>query len=301
MMPDEVYYLALRIRMIEEMIAKEYSKQEMRCPIHLSIGQELNATILCHYLDDNDMMVSGHRAHAHYLAKGGNLKSLIAELHGKETGCSSGFGGSMHLVDRTVGFMGSTAIVAGSIPIGVGLAFAKKIKKEKGIVVICFGDGALEEGVTHEAMNFASLHKLPVLFFCENNQYSCYTHIDKRQPAHDFKYLALAHDLGYENDISYILRTVDSVRNCVPTLMVIDSWRELEHCGSNNDDHLGYRKKKKEEDKLVRWLEARTEVARSEVEGVAKEIKKEVAAAFTFARKSSFPKEVLLPLAKWAR
>ena len=130
-MKDETYYKAMRIRMVEEEISRRYKEKKMRCPVHLSIGQELNAAVLCEHLNKEDQMVSTHRGHAHYLAKGGSLDRFIAELHGKATGCSGGLGGSMHLCDRDCGFLGSTSIVGGTIPIGVGLAFANKLQKKE--------------------------------------------------------------------------------------------------------------------------------------------------------------------------
>ena len=117
----------MRIRRIEEEIARRYPQGEMRCPTHLSVGQEAVAIGVGHALRRSDLAVSGHRAHAHYLAKGGDLTAMLAEIYGRETGCSRGRGGSMHLVDEVAGFMGSTAIVGGTIPVGVGLALGMKL------------------------------------------------------------------------------------------------------------------------------------------------------------------------------
>ena len=170
-----------RIRMIEEAIAARYPDGKMRCPTHLSIGQEAVAAIAGILFADVDMAVSSHRAHAHYLGIGGNLNAMIAELYGKATGCSGGKGGSMHLVDRSVGFAGSTAIVANTIPVGVGIALAMKIKDSTGICCVFLGDGAVEEGVFYESVNFTALHKLPVIFLCENNFYSVYSPLSRRE------------------------------------------------------------------------------------------------------------------------
>ena len=156
----------LRIRRIEEAIAKRYTEQKMRCPIHLSIGQEGVAVGVSETLNDDDFIMSTHRCHAHYIAKGGNLKKMISELHGKKTGCSLGRGGSVHLVDLSVGMMGSTPIAGGSIPIATGLAFASQLKNDKKITVSYFGDGATEEGAFSESLNFAALKNLPILFYC---------------------------------------------------------------------------------------------------------------------------------------
>src|SRR3990167_9983262 len=178
-----LFYQMLRIRMIEESIAENYTKQKMRTPVHLSIGQEAAAVASGAVLRKTDYAVSSHRAHAHYFAKGGSLNAMIAELHGKVTGCCRGRGGSMHLIDQSVGFMGSTAIVGNTIPIGVGLGLSVQLNQEDKIACIFLGDGAVEEGVFYESLNFAVLKNLPVLFVCENNFYSVYTPLDKRQPA----------------------------------------------------------------------------------------------------------------------
>ena len=138
--------MMMRIRAVEEKIALEYNKQKMRCPTHLSIGQEAVPTAISACINKNDFAVSTHRGHAHYLAKGGDLKAMIAEIYGKETGCSKGKGGSMHLIDTKVGFMGTSAIVGNSIPVGVGLALSSKLKKSDQISVVYLGDGAVEEG-----------------------------------------------------------------------------------------------------------------------------------------------------------
>lgn len=272
----------LRIRMIEEEIARRYPEGKMRCPVHLSIGQEAAAVGISANLSEDDKMVSTHRSHAHYLAKGGSLKGLIGELYGKSSGCSRGNGGSMHLIDLSVNFFGSTSIVGGTVPVGVGLAFADRLKGSKAKTVVCIGDAALEEGVVHEAMNFASLHKLNVLFAIENNQYSCYTHISERQPVQlDFANLARAHKLKYfhsiENIDSVAFRTKQALTN-LPAIVEIPTWRTLEHCGPNNDDHLGYREKRKPVPIPDAW-------------NWTSEIKKEIDEAFAHAEASPFPDE----------
>lgn len=224
----------LRIRMIEEEIARRYSQKKMRTPVHLSIGQEAAAVGVCAALGPDDLVVSTHRSHAHYLAKGGNLNAFIAELHGKATGCSGGFGGSMHLVDRSCGFMGSTSIVAGTIPVGVGLALGKKLRNESGIVVIFHGDAAVEEGVWHESVNFAVLKKLPVLFVCENNGMSCYTPLAERQPRVYFGLLTRSHGLHYQwinSSVEKIKSYTEELKLITPSFLEIECQRWYEHCG----------------------------------------------------------------------
>lgn len=249
---QSLYLKMFRIRKIEEAIAAEYSRQEMRCPVHLSIGQEAAAVGIGESLGPDDLMVSTHRGHAHYLAKGGSLRGLLCELYGKAEGCGRGQGGSMHLVDWSCGFAGSTSIVGGTIPIGVGLAFAKKLKKEKGVVVVCIGDAAIEEGVFHESANFASLHDLPVVFVCENNLYSCYTHLHQRQPRRSMWNIANAHGISYLGcDGNDALQIHDWCRDHIalatkgkPYFIELSTYRYLEHCGPNSDDHLNYRPEK---------------------------------------------------------
>lgn len=279
-MKDEIYYKAMRIRMVEEEISKRYKEKKMRCPVHLSIGQELNAAVLCDSLTKEDQMVSTHRGHAHYLAKGGSLDRFIAELHGKATGCSGGLGGSMHLCDRSVGFMGSTSIVGGTIPIGVGLAFANKLQGKENIVVVCLGDAAIEEGVFWESSNFAILHKLKVLFFCENNEFSCYTHISERQQDHFMPGEQLT-------NLSFIKNVVDIVRGGCPIFLPVKSNRRVEHCGPDNDDHLGYKHKEHLEfpDLLMDF---------NYDQGRLDEFKKEIESAFKFAEESPFPEKTVL-------
>lgn len=178
----DLLYMMKKIRAVEETIAELYPQQEMRCPVHLSTGQEGPAAAVCLNLRKTDTVVSGHRAHAHYLAKGGNARALVDELYGLRSGCSRGYGGSMHLIDESVGFMGSTAIVGGTIPVGVGLGWAHKLQKTDRVSVIFLGDGAVEEGVFFESANFAAVHKLPILFVCENNGWSVTSPLSVRQP-----------------------------------------------------------------------------------------------------------------------
>lgn len=284
-MTDEMYYKAMRIRMVEEEISRRYKEKKMRCPVHLSIGQELNAVVLCEYLKSTDQMVSTHRGHAHYLAKGGSLEKFIAELHGKKTGCSGGLGGSMHLCDRDCGFMGSTSIVGGTIPIGVGLAFANKLQGKDNIVVVCLGDAAIEEGVFWESWNFSKLHGLNVLFFCEDNEFSCYTHITERQHE-DFMYFVS--DWCLHTPAKKALTSmVSHARSGNPTFVRLKSNRKVEHCGPDNDDHLGYKSKE--------YIDGPDPLFDFQYdEEKLKSFKLEIENAFRFAEESPFPKETVL-------
>ena len=250
----------LYIRMVEESLAERYHEQEMRCPMHLCIGQEAIAAGVSSSLLKSDYVFSGHRAHGHYLAKGGDLGRMFAELYGRDSGCCSGRGGSMHLIDTEAGFMGSTAIVGGTIPIAVGSAWAAKLKSENRVTVVYFGDGCFEEGVVHESLNFASLHALPIVFVCENNQYSVFTSLRQRQPNRPIHKVARAHGIatihGNGNDV---FEVADAAKHAIhqarehftPQFLEFSTHRWPEHCGPNYDDHLGYR----EPGELQRWMD----------------------------------------------
>ncbi len=235
----------LLIRRVEEEIISRYPKQLMRCPVHLSIGQEAIAVGVCHGLKKEDAVFSTHRCHAHYLAKGGSLERMALELHGKVGGCMDGRGGSMHLMDKSVNVM-SIPIVASSIPLAVGVAMANKIDSNGNIVVCFFGDAAVEEGVFHESMNFASLMQLPIIFVCENNQYSVDTHISKRQPKKNLDMMGVAHQMNilHINDsnvisIAYSLELVIAdARKNKPTFVVLDTQRSHVHCGVDKEFKL---------------------------------------------------------------
>ncbi|MBT7960115.1 MAG: dehydrogenase [Akkermansiaceae bacterium] len=296
-----LYRSMLRVRMIERAIAAEYSNQEMRCPVHLSIGQEVAAAAVCDVLRQEDWALSSHRSHAHYLAKGGDLNRMIAELYGKATGCTGGFGGSMHLTDLKAGFIGATPIVGSSIPIAVGAALSVKQRGLDKVVVAFFGDGALETGVAHESMNFASVHQLPILFVCENNLYSVYSPLSVRQPPNrPLCELPKAHGILSDSiigdDALAVLgraeRLIATTRESLqPTFLEIGVYRWVEHCGHQEDDHLGYRP----DAEIADWQsrDALTILEAGIPSGVretmAAEIDQEIAQAFQFARQSEFP------------
>ena len=162
----------IRIRLCEESFVEPILKGEVRCPVHLYSGEEAIAVGVCAALKKSDYVFSTHRSHGHYLAKGGGMPELIAEVYAKKTGCSKGRGGSMHLIASQVGMMGSAPIVGGTIPLAVGAALAASIRKDNRIVASFFGDGAAGEGVLYECLNFAALKRLPIIFICENNLYS---------------------------------------------------------------------------------------------------------------------------------
>jgi len=237
--------------MVEEEIAKRYPQQQMRCPVHLSIGQEAAAVGLCAALQPTDWAFSGHRNHAHYLAKGGNLKAMLAEIYGKATGCCGGKGGSMHLTDQAAGFIGATPIVGSTVPIAVGAALTAQREGKGRVVVVFFGDGAMEAGVVHESLNFAALKKLPILFACENNLYSVYSPLEVRQPeqrsisdsatGHGVKTVQ-ADGNNVQEVYSKACAAVHDLRQgSGPVFMELATYRWLEHCGPGYDNDIGYR------------------------------------------------------------
>ncbi|WP_438486739.1 thiamine pyrophosphate-dependent dehydrogenase E1 component subunit alpha [Streptomyces sp. S186] len=173
----------VRIRCVEEELADLYrDEQQMRTPVHFSIGQEAAAVGVCAALRGHDLVYTGHRSHAPYLAKGGDLTDMVAELHGKETGCAAGRGGSVHLTDHAAGFAGSAAILGEMISVATGAAWALAKRGTDRVVATFFGDGAAEEGVFHESLNFAAVHRIPVVYVCENNAYSISSPLAARQP-----------------------------------------------------------------------------------------------------------------------
>lgn len=303
---ERLYEELLKIRLIEEEISYRYSEEKMRCPTHIAIGQEAAAVGVCASLNKNDYAVSGHRAHHHYIAKGGNIKKLIAEIYGKETGCSGGKGGSMHLIDTNVGFMGSTAIVAGTIPVGVGLSFSQKLKHSENITCIFFGDAAIEEGVFYESVNFAILKNLPVLFVCENNQFSCFTHLSERQPQNR-KIFEMVSGLGIDssecdgNDVIAVQERTAQLVNKIkkgegPKFLELHTYRWLEHCGPNYDDELGYRtindiKKSRENDPIIILEKKYPELIKLKKHTILKNLKTLTKNAFKFAEESNFPNQ----------
>jgi len=301
-----MYRDTLRIRLIEEAIADRYSEQEMRCPVHLSIGQEAAAVGVCAALLNSDKAFSTHRCHAHYLAKGGALKPMIAEIYGKVDGCVGGRGGSMHLTDPDIGMISSVPIVASSIPLAVGSALSDSIDGNDSVSLAFFGDGSVEEGIFHESMNFASLRSLPVLFICENNLYSVYTHIRDRQPDRPLTDIAKAHKVNAmqvdgNDPIAVYEATSEMVararKGTGPGFLVIDTYRWREHCGPGYDNDIGYRSEEefqswKEKDALALMRASLIKQGNLSEAGDAtlnKQIMDEIDEAFDFAMTSPLP------------
>lgn len=296
-----------RIRCVEETIAERYSEQKMRCPTHLSIGQELVGAISGVVLRNSDVAVSTHRGHAHYLGKGGSLPAMIAEIYGKVTGCARGRGGSMHLIDESVGFMGTTAIVGNSIPLGVGLGLSKSLNGGDDISCVFIGDGSIEEGVFYESINFSSVRKLPVLFLCENNLYSVYSPMTVRQP-NGRKIHKMVEAMGvqeYHADGADTVATYETIAQAVqhirtgngPAFVEVMTYRWLEHCGPNYDNDLPYRenaefemwKKRDALENFQAQLLAEGILSPAQLENIENKISDEINQAFEFAEKSEMP------------
>lgn len=303
---EQLYRAIKRIRRAEEVIAKIYPTDKIKSPVHLGIGHEAIQVGVCENLQKQDVVFGYYRSHPLYLAKGGSMKLMMAELFGKIEGCARGWGGSMHLVDLDNNVMSTTAIVASSIPNAVGYAYAFKLQKSKQIVVSFCGDGATEEGVTAESWNFAALHKLPVLFVCENNELAIHTKRSQRQAVLDICARAKANGVpatlidNYNLEIihSVVGGLVEKIRNGEgPQFVEIATSRWLEHVGPGEDFKLGYRtadevapfREQDEVERLARTLDAAV------CDKIDQEIENEINEAIEFAEAGKFPqKEELL-------
>ena len=302
----ELYACMQRIRLVEEAISTRYVEQEMRCPVHLSVGQEAAAAGVCLALETRDKVFSTHRSHAHYLSKGGDLRKMLAEIYGKATGCIGGRGGSMHIMDLDVNMVASIPIVGSCIPLAVGSALADSLDGRDDVSIAYLGDASVEEGVFHESANFAKLRDLPVLFVCENNLYSVYTQLHERQPDRPITSLAEAHGIPtYHcdgNDVEEVYRsTLNALKNARsnkgPSFLLLDTYRWLEHCGPNFDNDIGYRTEAefriwKNKDPVILYKKNLLKKGILTEEGNVElkcEIQKEITAAFDFAKNSPYP------------
>ena len=304
-MEQGVYRSLYRIRRVEEEIARLYPTDRIKSPVHLSIGQEAVSVGVCEALDANDVVFGTYRSHALYLAKGGDLGRMIAELYGKATGCAQGKGGSMHLIDVAAGVMGASAVVATTIPQAVGYAYALRLRRAPALVASVFGDGAVEEGAFHESMNFAALHRLPVLFVCENNFYAIHSPLRDRQAIPSISEFAKGYGMPSERiddgDVRAIFaatrRAVDAIRRGEgPRFLECMTYRWREHVGPGEDFDAGYRGRAEaapwvEHDPVAQEGARLTPADRSAIEA---EVEAEIAEAFTFAEESPVPSAAAL-------
>ena len=305
-----------RIRLLEEKINEEFKKQLMRTPLHSCIGQEAIAVGICNHLTKQDTIYSNHRCHGHYIAKCGNMRALVAELYNRETGCSKGRGGSMHIIDRACGVELTSSIVAGTVPVATGNALAYTLKKENNVSVAFFGDGASEEGCVYESICFAAVRKLPIVYVCENNFYAMYTAMEKREPvkhiADKFSNILKTYIID-GNDIESVEKTAKEAiayaRNRKgPVFLECETYRFMNHYESASAKDFWYRDMKEWE----AWIEkCPIERSRSKIIEMNKNLEtqlkdidtgiiREINDAFEFAINSEYPAPKDLYKGMWA-
>jgi pyruvate dehydrogenase E1 component alpha subunit len=297
---DAIYRKLQLIRRAEEEVARVYPSDKIKSPVHLSIGQEAAAVGVCDPLRSDDVVSGTYRSHAAYIAKGGDLAAMFAELYGKDTGCARGKGGSMHIVGMDQYILGTSAVVGTTVPIALGYALALQREGSGRLVAAFFGDGATEEGVFYESLNFAALHKLPVLFVCENNGYAIHTPLSKRWATPHLcervaTYGIPAHQIADSDVLALWKVTAEACASIRqgggPVFIECKTYRWREHVGPGEDFDAGYRTR----EEMRPWIE-NDQVARvgAMLEPAAKaaidaEIEREVAAAIAFAETSPFP------------
>ena len=300
----------MRIRLCEESLAESILKGEVICPCHLYSGEEAIATGICAALEKKDYVFSTHRSHGHYLAKGGGLTELIAEIYGKSTGCSRGIGGSMHVTCPQKGMMGSAPIVAGTISLALGAALASSIRKNKRVTVSFFGDGAAGEGVLYESLNFASLKKLPIIFACENNLYSTHMPITECRVNNNISKVGLPFCIeSYRVDGNDVIKVYEATKKAVercrkgqgPVFIEFITYRLRGHVGPDDNIqgiHTDIRPKEEIEKwrkkdplkKLERYIIKNKIIKKENLLEIRHHAENEVKEAYDFAHKSPYPK-----------
>lgn len=300
----ELYRDLLLARECEERIRKDYYSDEMKTPVHLSIGAEGIAVGVCRALPKSTAYFGTYRNHAIYLATSHDSDGFFAELYGKATGCGKGKAGSMHLTAPDQGLIATSAVVATTIPLAVGSALAQKYQNKSDISCVFFGDGATEEGVFWESLNFAMLHKLPILFICEDNELAIHSLKKDRSSFHTLKPvidgmgMRYATVNGWETD--EIFETTAKIQEQMktqggPTFLHIPYFRFLEHVGTNEDFKAGYRSKPERAhdnfDPVLRLEKKLIEkgVTQSALQECKAAILKKIDASVEFAKKSPFP------------
>ncbi len=296
-----LYGALRRIRRIEEVVAEIYPSDKIKSPVHLAIGQEQVAVGVCDLLGEGDWVGGSYRSHAMYLAKGGDLGRMMAEMFGKGTGCCRGKGGSMHVIAPEVGVMGSSAVVATQIPVAAGYALAQQRAGAGRVTAVFFGDGATEEGCFYETLNFAALQRLPLLFVCENNGYAIHEPLWKRR-ARPEGICDIARAIGVpavrvEDGCVLTIRAAAEAavaRLCAgggPELIEAAVYRWREHVGPNEDYDQGYRPAEeaapwKDTDPMLRLA---GHIDPAERERIDAAIEAEIAAAVAFAEAGPIP------------
>jgi len=305
----KLFKTMLLIRFSEESLVNPIIRGEIKTPVHLYSGEEAIASGLCSVLTKEDYIFGNHRSHGHYLAKGGDLGKMIAEIYGKETGCSRGRGGSMHLIDPENGVLGIVPIVAGTISLALGAALASKIRKDSRVTVSFFGDGATGEGVLYESLNFAALKKLPIIFACENNLYSTHLPISEIRVNENISETAIPFGIkSLRVDGNNVLDVFEAGKNAVeqcrnsngPVFIEFLTYRMRGHVGPDDNiqgSHTDIRPKNeieswKEKDPikmLEKVIYDRKLFDQNQISLISEEIKNEVEDAMAFAVKSKYP------------
>ncbi|MDD3101658.1 MAG: thiamine pyrophosphate-dependent dehydrogenase E1 component subunit alpha [Patescibacteria group bacterium] len=307
----KLYQQMLEIRLFEESLIEPILSGEIKTPCHLYTGEEAVAVGVCAALNKKDYAFGNHRSHGHYLAKGGDLKALMSEIFGKSTGCSRGRGGSMHIIDKKAGFLGATPIIAGTVPLAVGTALALKIKKKNRLTVTFFGDGATAEGVISEAFNFSALHKLPILFICENNLYA--THMPITESLANPKIYLQPKTYGIKsvradgNDVIKVFETAKKMITQIkkhkgPAFIEFLTYRMRGHVGPDDNiqgTHTDIRKSREIEvwkkrdpiKKMEKFLIKNKFLDQSKIKKNYQKINKKIEQAKTFSRHSPYPKK----------
>lgn len=254
-----LYRTMVTIRTFEEVVADLVEAGEVQTPCHFCIGQEAVPAGVCAVLTGNDYVWGAHRSHGHYLAKGGGIQELMAEILCRADGCSGGRGGSMHACDPAVGMMGSVPIVAATIPIAVGAGFAAQLRGSDQVSVSFFGDGATEEGHFHESLNLAAVGKLPVVFVCENNLYASHMGTFERRAKDAIPEFGESHGIPSQrldgNDVQVVLAAAEEAvararAGAGPTLLEFQTFRWRGHVGPAWDMDVGVKRK----DELKDWI-----------------------------------------------
>ena len=305
----DLYQEMVKIRCCEERFVDPILDGTIKCPVHLCSGQEAVAVGICKALDEKDVIFGAHRSHGHFLAKGGQLDALVAEVYGKETGCSRGRGGSMHLIDPDVGMLGSAPIVGGTISLALGAALSIKIRQKNNVSVSFFGDGATGEGALYESLNFASLNKLPMVFVCENNLYSTHMPIRKCRTNEDISRVAKPFDMvSYVVDGNRVLDVYEVAKEAVefckqekgPVFIECKTYRLRGHVGPDDNiqgTHTDIRPEKeylqwKKKDPITNFQEfliKESLATENEIEAIRQRVDNEVSRAFSFAENSPYP------------
>ncbi|OON71185.1 pyruvate dehydrogenase (acetyl-transferring) E1 component subunit alpha [Hymenobacter sp. CRA2] len=297
------YESMMLMRRFEEKAGQLYGQQKIRGFCHLYIGQEACVAGAVSALRKGDKYITAYRDHAHPLALGTSPNALMAELFAKETGCSKGKGGSMHMFDKSVGFMGGHGIVGGQVPLGAGIAFAEKYNKTGNLCICYMGDGAVRQGALHEAFNMAMLWKLPVIFVVENNGYAMGTSVQRTSNVTDLYTLGEAYDMPSEPvDAMQVEEVHQAVARAAeraragegPTFLEFKTYRYKGHSMSDpakyrtKEEVEGYRQRDTIENVRAVILE-RQFATEQELEAIDERIKAQVAESVEFAENSPFP------------